>query len=111
MIAWVDDMLRAGLVQFGLFGPDGAPVKLNCELLPAYPDILAQVAASAAEIATQPLPDRLVCTAQAVPLGVALSLRTGVPLVYSRGSDGPGVEDLVGAYDVGHPALDRKSVV
>jgi hypothetical protein len=48
--------------------------------------------------------ERLLCISQAVPLGVALSIRTGIPLVYSQGSNQPGVFDLVGAYDVGHPA-------
>ena len=102
---WADDLLAAGLLQFGVFGEEAAPVKLSLEMLPAYPDVLASIAASAAEIARQQQPDRLVCTAAALPLGVAVSLHADIPLVYSRGSDGPGVHDLVGAYDVGHPAL------
>ena len=40
-----------------------------------------------------------------MPFGVALSLRTGIPLVYSRGAGEAPVFDLVGAYDIGHPAL------
>jgi len=49
--------------------------------------------------------NRLLCTAASLPFGVALSLRSGVPLVYSRGSADAPVYDLVGAYDIGHPVL------
>ncbi len=44
-------------------------------------------------------------TADAIPFATALSLASGVPLVYSRGTAEPASVDLVGAYDGGHPAL------
>jgi hypothetical protein len=40
-----------------------------------------------------------------VPLGVALALKTGIPLVYSKGGEREPVHDLIGAYDIGHPAV------
>ncbi len=97
-------LLEAGLIQFGAFaiGEHMAPYQLHLELLPSYPDILAQVAA---EVAARLGPvDHLLCTADAVPIGVALGLCVTLPLVYSRGSDQPAVSDLVGAYDIGHQA-------
>ena len=97
-------LLEAGLIQFGAFEEQGrmAPYQLHLELLPSYPDILEQVVT---EVAARLGPvDHLLCTADAVPVGVALGLRKSLPLVYSRGSDAPAVSDLVGAYDIGHKA-------
>jgi hypothetical protein len=48
---------------------------------------------------------RLVTTVDSLPFGVGLSLETGIPLVYSRGSGEAPSHDLVGAYDIGHPTL------
>ena len=101
----VDHFLDAGILQFGLFGTDEAPFKLNLQLLPAYPGILEQIAAEAQTDFQDLSINRLVCAADALPFGVAASLKTGIPLVYSLGSTLPGVHDLVGAYDVGHPVL------
>jgi hypothetical protein len=70
MMAWTDELLEAGLLQFGRFGSEATPVRLSLEMLPAYPDVLAQITASAAEIIRQQQPDQLVCAAEAVPLGV-----------------------------------------
>ncbi len=94
--------MESGLLQFGIFSAEAAPYRLNMELLPAYPDILAAVAAQAAPLTAEM--SRLVCTPDALPFGVALALQTQVPLVYSRGGGAAPVHDLVGAYDIGHPA-------
>jgi hypothetical protein len=99
-----EDLLRAGLVQFGLFGED-EPVRVRLDLLPSYPDLLRQCAVAAAAILTDIACDRLVCLPQAIAFGVAVSLETGIPLVYSSGSGAPPALDLVGAYDVSHPAV------
>jgi hypothetical protein len=91
--------LEAGLIQFGRF--DSHPFKLNLELLPSYPDLLVRVAA-----ALQPhigSVERLLATFDAVSLGAVLATQAAIPLVYSRGTQQPAVQDLVGAYDVGHP--------
>lgn len=99
----VNALLKAGLLQFGSF--DGAPFKVNLELLPSYPAILGQIGKLASGHIAQIQPERLVCTSDALPFGIVLSMKCDVPLVYSLGSDAPGVHDLVGAYDVGHPSL------
>lgn len=100
-------IFEAGLLQFGQFknGARFDPFRENLHLLPAYPDILTAVTDALVPIA-QSLPiERLVSVGGALPLGTALSLKTHMPLVYSKGSDEPLVNDLIGAYDVGHPAL------
>jgi hypothetical protein len=92
-------LLNAGLLQFGRFAHDGGwkPYQLNLELLPSYPDILGHIVDSSAPLVGSV--DHLLCPLTALPFGVALSQQTGVPLVYGRD------EDIVGAYDIGHPAL------
>jgi orotate phosphoribosyltransferase len=94
-----DVLLSAGLLQFGRFAKDGEwqPYRLNLELLPSYPDILAHIV----DIGTPLIGpvDHLVCPLDALPFGVALSQSTSIPLVYSQSNA------LAGAYDIGHPAL------
>ena len=94
-----DLLLNAGLLQFGRFATDEGwkPYQLNLEMLPSYPDILKHIVG----MSTQQVGavDHLVCPLSALPFGVALSQQTGVPLVYGRG------EAVVGAYDIGHPAI------
>ncbi|GAB4310782.1 MAG: hypothetical protein Kow00117_04160 [Phototrophicales bacterium] len=97
----IKEFLRAGLLQFGVFGVHQAPFKLNLSLLASYPHILRQIAQETAPLIQGV--DRLVCEASAVPMGVAVSLEVNIPLVYSLGTDQAGVYDLIGAYDVGHP--------
>lgn len=100
-------IFEAGLLQFGQFksGAQFDPFRENLHLLPAYPDILAAVANALLAITHSVKIERLVSSAAAVPLGTALSLKSHIPLVYSKGSDESPVNDLIGAYDVGHPAL------
>ena len=97
--------LENGLLQFGRFERDGefVPLLLNLELLPSYPETLHYVVEQAAASIISPV-ERLVCTSDSVPLGVGVSLQTQTPLIYSRGKGEAPVHDLVGAYDVGHPA-------
>lgn len=98
-------LIDNGLVQFGRFDRDGAivPMLLNFDLLPSYPDTLSYIVEQAAGQISADV-ERIVCAADSVPLGVGLSLKTQIPLVYSRGRGEAPVHDLVGAYDVGHPA-------
>ncbi len=100
-------LLDAGLLQFGLFTQNGneTPFRLSMEMLPSYPDVLKQITTAAQLTLTGINTDRIICTADSIPFGVALSLQIGVPLVYSQGSHAAPVFDLVGAYDVGHPAI------
>ncbi|MCU0511277.1 MAG: hypothetical protein MUE40_01775 [Anaerolineae bacterium] len=98
-------LVAYGLLEAGLFtqGEQVLPLRLRLELLPAAPALLAHIAELALPL-VGPV-ERLVCLPDALPLGVAISLKSGLPLVYSRGRGESPVLDLVGSYDVGHPAL------
>jgi orotate phosphoribosyltransferase len=99
--------IEAGLLQFGRFQtPSGTrPFLVNLDYLPAYPDILKQIAAEARSYLDALTVHRLVATADAVPFGVALALETGISLVYSRGQGKEAVYDLAGAYNIGHASV------
>ncbi len=99
----VTELAEAGLIQFGLFGEQKKPFQLRLDLLPSYPQLLRDIVAASVPFVRGF--DRLVCTADSLPLGLALALETNIPLVYSRGRGQQAVNDLVGAYDIGHPAL------
>lgn len=100
-------LIEAGLIQFGWFqhGKLDLPVMLRLEMLVSYPETLNFLVQTAQELSPQASTDRVLCSADSVPFGVAYSLQTGIPLVYSHGTDRAPVFDLVGAYDIGHPAL------
>ncbi|HEX3053212.1 MAG TPA: hypothetical protein VHP83_21315 [Aggregatilineaceae bacterium] len=101
-------LARAGLIQFGQFVQDDGtiwPVALHLRWLPSYPALLREVAA-----ALEPLlgdADRMLTTVDALPIGVAVSLRSERPLVYPYGEvrDYTAAYAIEGAYDVGHPTL------
>ena len=100
-------LIQSGLIQFGAFPRQGSivPFDLSLALIGSYPDLLRDLANNAAERLAGITVTRLLATSEAIPLGVALSLRLNVPLVYSKGTGTSPVDDLVGAYDIGHPAL------
>lgn len=97
-----NDLLRAGLVQFGWYMPDNQPYRLHLSMLPSYPGILRQAAAQIAPAVRSA--NRLLAAADSIPLGVAISLHTRIPLVYSQHSSSA-AHAFVGAYDIGHPAV------
>lgn len=100
-------LFEAGLIQFGMFNrhAESIPFDLALNLLGSYPDLLIQVTQQAVGRIGQRTISRLLATADAVPFGTALSLHLRIPLVYSRGTGASPVDDLVGAYDIGHAAL------
>jgi len=100
-------LIQSGLIQFGAFPRQGSivPFDLSLALIGSYPDLLRDLANNAAERLAGVTVTRLLATSEAIPFGVALSLRLSVPLVYSKGTGTSPVDDLVGAYDIGHPAL------
>lgn len=106
-------LLETGLVQFGRFSNafESTPFRFSLEMLPAYPDVARVLIARAKTLLSAVHVNRLLCTADALPFGVGLSLETDIPLVYSRGSKDAPVYDLVGAYDIGHPALMLTNVL
>jgi hypothetical protein len=95
----------AALIQFGYFvrGGEVFPFQVHLDMLPSYPTGLFRIVNQTQTIIHQNINSRLLSTHDALPFGVALSLQTGIPLVYSKGSQQPAVHDLVGAYDLGHP--------
>ncbi|GAB5490139.1 MAG: hypothetical protein Phog2KO_03540 [Phototrophicaceae bacterium] len=100
-------LLDTGLLQFGLFEENNVqmPYRLRLEMLPAYPELLQNVVYRAIQSLMGVAHfDRLVAHSDAIPFASAISLATSVSLVYSRGRGELPVFDLVGAYDVGHPA-------
>jgi orotate phosphoribosyltransferase len=103
-------LARAGLIQFGRFvQPDDSvwPLAVNLRWLPSYPALLDETAAALQPLLIDVSADRLLTTADALPIGVALSLRAGLPLVYPYGEvrDYTAAFAIEGAYDVGHPTL------
>jgi hypothetical protein len=103
----LEQIMEAGLLQFGLFqrGSSHTPLQTAFEMLASYPGLLRDITGEGHRMIGEQHFDHLLCTHDAVPFGVALSLATGIPLVYSRGRGEAPVHDLVGAYDIGHPAL------
>ena len=103
-------LAEAGLIQFGRFAhPDGTtwPLLVRLRWLPSYPALLHDVAAALARALDGALADRLLPTQDAIPLGVALSLHTGLPMAYPSNEARAYTTALAieGAYDVGHPTL------
>jgi hypothetical protein len=95
-----------GLLQFGQFfdeSGNATPLRLNLHILPAYPAVLKRLVEAVVDALSSHV-DRLVCPADSVPLAVTSAVKTGIPLVYSQGSAHAPAFDLIGAYDVGHPA-------
>jgi orotate phosphoribosyltransferase len=100
--ALYQELIDCGVLQFGMFGADEAPYLIQMGLLPSYPMFLREFAQSMRDrIPNQT--ERLLCVASAYAPALALSLYRDIPLVYSLGTTGSGVADLIGAYDVGHP--------
>jgi hypothetical protein len=105
--ALIRALIETGLVQFGRFHhtAEMQPFRISLEMLPSYPDVLRMIVAEARLLLAGIRTNRLVCTVDSLPLGMGLSLEIDIPLVYSRGSNDAPVYDLVGAYDIGHPAV------
>jgi len=109
-LALARTLAEAGLIQFGRFArPDGTtwPLLARLRWLPSYPALLADLANALAGSLDGALADRVLTTQEAIPLGVALSLRTSLPMTYPYGDvrDYTAAFAIEGAYDVGHPTL------
>lgn len=97
-------LVETGLIQYGLFAQAGAvkPFQHQLGMLASYPELLR---AAAHQLAAQVYgADRLLCTRDSLPLAVAVALETNIPLVISGEDGSTGPRDLVGAFDIGHPA-------
>ena len=103
-----EHLIQNGILQVGLFVTDTGhtmPYRLRLEMLPAYPGLLEELSRQATQFIADMTFDRIVADYDVMALGVLLSVGTGIPLVYSQGRGAAPVHDLVGAYDVGHPAI------
>jgi orotate phosphoribosyltransferase len=100
--------LAAGLIQFGRFGGQNgevAPLSLNFLLLPSFPALMQQTARALVPLLESTPANRILAARQAIPLGAALAIESGVPLTYPYGEAKSYTNAFVieGAYDVGHP--------
>lgn len=98
-----------GLIQFGRFiaqDQQTTPLQLSFEFLPSYPQLLVDTAQQLVTLCAQNFDtfDFLFCAAEGIPLGMAMSLQTHKPLLYSTHRTSH-ARDFIGAYDVGHPAV------
>ena len=104
----MESILNAGLIQFGDFvHADGthSTWQLRFDMLPSYPDVLRLAAGTVAAFIEPTQVSRLVCTPEAVALATLVGQVLGIPLVIHTGVIGRPSHHLVGAYDIGHPAV------
>lgn len=101
----IQHIIEGGLIQFGYFYNEGKtqPFQIHLEWLASYPKTLDLVGDQLQQKLALTYAEYLLCPVDTIPLATTLSLRTGIPLVYSRGHGESPAKDLVGAYDVGHP--------
>lgn len=82
------DLIETGCVKFGQFTLKSglvSPIYLDLRQLVSFPVVLARVAAAYGSILTSLSFDRLAALPYAaLPIGTALSLQSGIPLVYPR---------------------------
>lgn len=101
----IDELLGAGLVQFGAFAGDEKTFscRLRMDMLASYPRALKLAAEAITSALSGQTFDRLLCTHDSQPLATLISQMTGIPLVIHSGVLGNPVHQLIGAYDIGHP--------
>ncbi len=99
-------MIHAGILQFGQFKIAGklVPFRFSAEYLPAYPQLLGEIAERTSERLSSFKIDRLVGLEDSLAFGVACAIHTGISLAYTRSGGAFPVQNLVGAYDSGHRA-------
>jgi len=105
--ALIVDLARIGAVRFGEFTLKSgvtSPVYIDLRLLASYPEVLNRVAAAYAEVLRGLQYDRIAAIPYAaLPIGTAVALQTGRPLIYPRKEvKGYGTQRAIeGAYEAG----------
>ena len=99
-------LVDSGILQFGVFVENGkrVPYQLHLEMIPAYSELFTLVVNMVVQNLRDKSFDRLIAHSDCSVIGGAIAHQAGVSLVYSRSGLVSPVYDLVGAYDVGHPA-------
>ena len=86
--ALADGLLAAGCVKFGIFTLKSgleSPIYIDLRPLVSYPSLLGEAAAAYVSVLRGLVFDRLAAVPYtALPIGTAISLQTGWPLVYPR---------------------------
>lgn len=100
-------LVHIGAVQFGQFANpaqpgDFEPVRIHLPLLASYPDTLAALARALIPLARLDGASHLLAMPGALPVAFALSLESGLPLVYPA-TDNP--DRFEGAFDYNVPTL------
>jgi uridine monophosphate synthetase len=105
--ALILDLARIGAVRFGQFTLKSgvtSPIYIDLRLLASYPEVLSRVAAAYAEVLRGIQYDRIAAIPYAaLPIGTAVALQTGRPLIYPRKEvKGYGTQRAIeGAYEAG----------
>ncbi len=83
-----EDLLKIGVVQFGQFRLKSgliSPIYIDLRLLVSYPDVLRRVGLELARIIEPLKPDLVAGVPLAgLPIATAVSLVSGIPMVYPR---------------------------
>jgi orotate phosphoribosyltransferase len=101
----VQALARIGAIQFGQFEAEPGifdPVSIHLRLLPSYPSTLRALAEEIAPMVRIDGLTHLLPTPSALPVGVAISLTTDLPLVYPAAGD---PQTIDGAYDFNVPTI------
>jgi orotate phosphoribosyltransferase len=101
----VHELARIGAIQFGQFEVQPGqfqPMAIHLRLLPSYPAVLKTLAEEMAPLVKIEGQTHLLTMPASTPLGVVVSLITGLPLVYPAPDNSQIIE---GAYDYNEPTV------
>jgi uridine monophosphate synthetase len=105
------DLARIGAIRFGEFtlkSGKTSPIYIDLRLLASFPEVLNRVAAAYTEVLRDLRYDRIAAIPYAaLPIGTAVALQTGRPLIYPRKEiKGYGTRRAIeGAFEAGERAV------
>jgi orotate phosphoribosyltransferase len=103
----IESLRRIGAIQFGHFEQPNqsgvfAPLAINLQLVPSYPAILRDLANELPPLVKLDGISHLLAAPSVVPLATAVSLASGLPLVYPATGNPNTIE---GAFDFNEPTV------